>query len=79
MEDEMNVMQPKEGNKFYVCTVVIEGENPDNGKPKTYKEVHLVEGTNPTSVERKLTEQMTGTMFPWRITNISESKIQFVY
>lgn len=75
----MTVLQPASGNKFYMCTVLIEGENPDNGKPKNYKEVHLVEGTNPTNVETKLSDQMVGTMFPWRITNISESKIQFVY
>ena len=79
MEENMNVVQPKEGNKFYMCTVVIDGENPDNGKPKKYKEVHLVEGANPTNVEAKLTEEMSGTMWSWRITNISESKIQFVY
>lgn len=78
MED-MNVLQPSEGNKFYMCTVVVDGENPDNGKPKKYKEVHLVEGTSVSSIEKKLAEQMSGTMFSWRITNIAESKIQFVY
>ena len=30
--EEINVMQPSDGNKFYQCTVLIEGENPDNGK-----------------------------------------------
>lgn len=77
--EEMTVMQPNDGNKFYLCNVQIDGENPDNGKPKKIKEVHLVEGTNPTSVEKKLTEQMAGTMFEWRIISMSESKIQFVY
>ncbi len=78
MED-MKVMQPSEGNKFYMCTVVIDAENPDNGKPKKIKEVHLVEATNVTNCEHKVTEQMSGTMFSWRITNMAESKIQFVY
>ena len=77
--DELTIMQPAEGNKFYMCTVLIEGENPDNGKPKNIKEVHLCEGANPTTVEAKISEQMSGTMYPWRITNMSESKIQFVY
>lgn len=77
--EEINVMQPSEGNKFFMCTVQVDGENPDNGKPKKYKEVHLVEGTTPSSVEKKIAEQMSGTMFSWRITNIAESKIQFVY
>lgn len=77
--EELNVMQPSDGNKFYQCTVLIEGENPDNGKPKKYKEVHLVEATNPTSAEKKITDQMSGTMFSWRIVTMAESKIQFVY
>jgi len=79
MQEEMTVLQPADGNKFYLCTVQIDGENPDNGKPKKYKEIHLVEGTTPTSVERKLTEQMAGTMYEWRITSMKESNIQFVY
>lgn len=79
MVEEINVMSPAEGNKFYQCTVLVEGENPDNGKPKKYKEVHLVEATNPTSAETKITAEMTGTMFSWRIISMAESKIQIVY
>ena len=56
--EELNVMEPSDGNKFYQCTVVIDGENPDNGKPKKYKEVHLVESCSPSGVEKKLAEQM---------------------
>ncbi len=73
------VLVPSDGNKFFMCTVQVDGENPDNGKPKKYKEVHLVNAVNPTSVEKKITEQMEGTIYSWRITNIAESKIQFVY
>lgn len=75
----MKVMQPSDGNKFYMCTVLIEGENPDNGKPKKTKEIHLVEAPTTTGAATKITEQMSGTMFSWRITNMAESKIQFVY
>ncbi|WQJ51500.1 MAG: hypothetical protein [phage Lak_Megaphage_RVC_AP4_GC26] len=78
MED-IKVMQPSDGNKFYMCTVVIDAENPDNGKPKKMKEIHLVESVSPQGVSSKISEQMSGTMFSWRITNIAESKIQFVY
>ena len=78
MED-IKVMQPSDGNKFYMCTVVIDAENPDNGKPKKMKEIHLVESISPQGVSSKISEQMSGTMFSWRITNIAESKIQFVY
>ena len=72
MED-IKVMQPSDGNKFYMCTVVIDAENPDNGKPKKQTEVHLIEGPTVGFVEKKVT------MFSWHIKNISESKIQFVY
>ena len=78
MED-IKVMQPSDGNKFYMCTVVIDAENPDNGKPKKMNEIHLVESVSPQGVSSKISEQMSGTMFSWRITNIAESKIQFVY
>ncbi len=78
MED-IKVMQPSDDNKFYMCTVVIDAENPDNGKPKKMKEIHLVESVSPQGVSSKISEQMSGTMFSWRITNIAESKIQFVY
>ena len=78
MED-IKVMQPSDGNKFYMCTVVIDAENPDNGKPKKMKEIHLVESVSPQGVSSQISEQMSGTMFSWRITNIAESKIQFVY
>ena len=78
MED-IKVMQPSDGNKFYMCTVVIDAENPDNGKPKKMKEIHLVESVSPQGVSSKISEQMSGTMFSWRITNIAESKIKFVY
>ena len=78
MED-IKVMQPSDGNKFYMCTVVIDAENPNNGRHKKMKEIHLVESVSPQGVSSKISEQMSGTMFSWRITNIAESKIQFVY
>lgn len=59
MED-IKVMQPSDGNKFYMCTVVIDAENPDNGKPKKQTEVHLIEGPTVGFVEKKVAEQMTG-------------------
>ena len=60
-------------------SAIATAENPDNGKPKKQTEVHLIEGPTVGLVEKKVTEQMTGTMFSWHIKNISESKIQFVY
>ena len=76
--DEMKVVQPTDGNKFYMCTVLIETET-DSGKTKNVKEVHLVDGTNLKHIEQKVTEQMTGTIFPWKIIKCVETPIQFVY
>ena len=78
MKDEITVMEPSQGNKFYSCTVLIEGES-DSGKPKKYKEVHIVDGTNLEHVEKKVTAQMEGTMFPWKIIKCVETNINFVY
>ena len=76
-ENETEILSPKE--KFYLCTVVIDGENPDNGKPKKTKEVHLVDAACPTEAEKKIKKVMDGTIFPWKVVNMSENKIQFVY
>ena len=78
MKDEITVMEPSQGNKFYSWTVLIEGES-DSGKPKKYKEVHIVDGTNLEHVEKKVTAQMEGTMFPWKIIKCVETNINFVY
>jgi hypothetical protein len=78
MAEEMTIMEPSQGNKFYMCTVLIEGES-DSGKPKKIKEVHIVDGTNLMHVEKKVTEQMSGTMFPWKIIKCVETNINFVY
>ena len=77
MENEIKTLTPKD--KFYTVTVLIEGENPDNGKPKKFKEVHLVDAVSPTEIEQKVGKVMDGTIYPWRIVNITENKIQFVY
>ena len=77
MEQEIKTMAPKD--KFYMVTVLIDGENPDNGKPKKMKEYHLVDAVSPTEIEKKVGQVMDGTIFPWRIVNIVENKIQYVY
>lgn len=77
MENNIDILSPKD--KFYTVTVLIEGENPDNGKPKKMKEVHLVDAVSPTEIEKKVGHVMDGTIFPWRIVNITENKIQCVY
>lgn len=76
-KDEVKVIQPEKG--FYLCTVEIDGEDPEIGKTKKTKEVHLVDAYNPTTVESKVKEQMEGTIFDWKIVDMKTSKIQYVY
>ena len=78
MNDELTIMQPSQGNKFYMCTVQIEGET-ESGKPKKFKEIHIVDGATLQHVEQKVTAQMSGTMFPWKIIKCNETNINFVY
>lgn len=78
--EKKNMISPfRPKDKFYMVTVLIESENPDNGKVKKLKEVHLVDAVSPTEIEQKVGEVMDGTIYPWRIINIAENKIQFVY
>lgn len=77
-QDKIIVKEPKVGNKFFQVTVQIDSEN-DKGKIKKIKEVHLVEGVNPTEVESKVAKEMEGTIFDWEIAKIEISKIISVY
>lgn len=77
MEENKNeILQPTD--KFYKVKVVIDGENPDNGKPKKTKEIYLVDAACPTEVENKVKEVMEGTIFPWKIVSMSEESVQYV-
>ena len=78
MKDELKTLTPSQGNKFYSCTILIESET-DTGKPKNYKEVHIVDGANLIQVQQKVSSQMDGTMFPWKIIKCVETNINFVY
>ena len=75
--EETKVIQPEKG--FYLCVIEIDAEDPETGKTKKTREVHLVDAYNPTAVEAKVKEQMEGTIFEWKITSMQASKIQFVY
>lgn len=77
MEENEEMIQPKD--KFYLCTIVIDGEDPNTGKPKKTKEIHLVDAACPTEAEKKIKKVMEGTIFSWKIVTMAENKIQFVY
>lgn len=51
----------------------------EKGGTKKVKETHLVDAVNPTDVEKKVAEVMDGTMYDWRISSMTISKIGIVY
>lgn len=63
---------------FFHVVVEIDGED-DKGNPKKTKEEHLVDGQNLTEVQNKVTEDMQGTIYDWKIIKCVSSKIQKVY
>lgn len=75
--NETKKLRPTYG--YYQVTVVINMEDPETGKAKKQKEIHLVDAVNPTDAEKKIAAEMDGTMWEWEITNMSRSKIQVVY
>lgn len=65
-------------NRFYAVTVVVETED-EKGKIKKVRETHLVDAKDPTDVQKKVMDMMSGTMFDWDIASIKVSKISTVY
>lgn len=77
MNDNIKKMSP--AHAFYQVAVVVEMEDPETGKVKKIKEMHLVDGVSPTEVETKVAKEMEGTMWEWEIVAMTKSKIQVVY
>ena len=75
--NDVEVLEPQYG--FYQVTIEIATEDSETGKVKKVKEVHLVDGINPTDVEKKVSEEMKGTMWEWKIVSMATSKITIVY
>lgn len=63
---------------FYLVTIELSDEDV-NGKVKKRKEFHLVDATGPTEIDKKVAEEMNGTLSEWKIVNIQLSKINCVY
>lgn len=74
---EIEVLEPQHG--FYQVVVEVAVEDSETGKVKKTKEFHLVDGTTATDVECKVAQEMQGTMWEWKITSMTVSKIQYVY
>ena len=70
-------MQPV--NKFYTATISYTQEDA-SGKVKKVKETHLVDGIDPSDVQKKVTAVMDQELVDdYEITQISLLNIMFVY
>ena len=65
--------------KYFVAKVQYDLIDSDTGKVKKIREEKLVKGFSVTAVEAKVTKKFEGFTYDWRITSVSESKIDEVY
>jgi hypothetical protein len=64
--------------KYFVAKITTDSLDSETGKVKKVREEKLVRGYNPTDVEAKVTKVFEHYTQDWRITSISESKIDEV-
>lgn len=64
--------------KYFVAKITTDMVDSETGKVKKMKEEKLVRGFSPTDVEAKVTKVYENYSMDWRITSISESKIDEV-
>jgi hypothetical protein len=64
--------------KYFVAKITTDMVDTETGKVKKMKEEKLVRGFSPTDVEAKVTKVYENYSMDWRITSISESKIDEV-
>ena len=64
--------------KYFVAKVQYDLPDETSGKIKKIKEEKLVKGYSPTDVEAKVTKAYETYTMDWRITSITESKIDEV-
>jgi hypothetical protein len=65
--------------KYFVAKIQYDLPDENSGKIKKIREEKLVKGYNVTDVEAKVTNKFKGFTYDWRITAVSESKIDEVY
>ena len=68
----------EQGEKYFVAKIVTDIVDSESGKTKKQKEEKLVKAYSPTDVEAKITKIYENYSFDWRITSITESKIDEV-
>tara|TARA_R110000868_G_scaffold84_5_gene865 strand:- start:1766 stop:1981 length:216 start_codon:yes stop_codon:yes gene_type:complete len=68
----------EQGEKFFVAKITSDLLDSESGRVKKMKEEKLVMGYSPTDVESKVTKVYENYTMDWRITSITESKIDEV-
>jgi len=68
----------EQGEKYFVAKVSLDLVDSESGKVRKAKEEKLVMGYTPTDVEAKITKIFENYSMDWRITAITESKIDEV-
>ena len=64
--------------KYFVAKITYDLPDTETGKIKKIREEKLVKGYSVTDVEAKITKRYEGYTQDWRITSVSESKIDEV-
>lgn len=64
--------------KYFVAKITYDLPDPETGKIKKIREEKLVRGFSVTDVESKVTKRYETFSQDWRITAVSESKIDEV-
>ena len=67
-----------QGEKYFVAKITSDLLDTESGKLKNVKEEKLFMGYTPTDVEAKVTKVYEHYTMDWRITSITESKIDEV-
>ena len=65
--------------KYFVAKIQYDLIDENSGKIKKVREEKLVKGYSVTDVEAKVTEKFKAFQHDWRITAVSESKIDEVF
>lgn len=68
----------EQGEKYFVAKITSDLLDSESGRVKKVKEEKLVLGYTPTDVEAKITKVYENYTMDWRITSITESKIDEV-
>jgi hypothetical protein len=64
--------------KYFIAKITTDMVDTETGKIKKMREEKLVKAFSPTDVEAKVTKVYENYTMAWRITSISESKIDEV-